>query len=86
MPVPNSSSPEIQRNDQYNPIPDNSGQDRIAESETAESILNYWQEHNEVDSDGENEFSQRHSEIFPIPAWATATFCSRTERQLDIFV
>ena len=40
--VPNPSSPEIQRNDHDNPIPENAKNDRTAESETIEFVLKYW--------------------------------------------
>ena len=62
----NLSNPEIQINDHDSWILDNAGNDSIAESETAESVLKYWQEHDGADSDDIDEFNQRHSEILPI--------------------
>lgn len=67
MSVPNPSSPEIQKNNHDNLIPDNIRNDKTIESEIKESVLKYWQEHYGVDSDGINEFNQRHIEIFPVP-------------------
>ncbi|MCJ1347029.1 hypothetical protein MMC31_005250 [Peltigera leucophlebia] len=67
VPVPNPSSLNIQRNDHDNLIPDNAGNDSTAESETAEFVLKYWQEHDGADLNDINEFNQRHSEIFPVP-------------------
>lgn len=43
VPMPNLSSPEIQRNNHNNLISDNAGNDKVAKSETAKSVLNIGQ-------------------------------------------
>lgn len=64
--MPKPSSPEIQRNNYDNLIPDNAGNSKTTESKTAKSGLKYWQEHDGVNSDDTSEFNQRYSEIFPV--------------------